>query len=137
MASPVYRTTNWSPEEKTPLRRKRYASVIELNPEKEAYYRQLHADAWPSVLKQIKECHIENYSIYFAPISDKIFLFSYFEYVGDDFEADMKKAEEDPETQRWWAECKPCQIPLENRKNGEWWMNLEEVFHFYGPLESR
>jgi L-rhamnose mutarotase len=36
----------------------------------------------------------------------------------------------DSETQRWWKECKPCQLPLENRKEGQWWLDLEEVFHF-------
>ena len=25
--------------------------------------------------------------------------------------------------------CGPCQKPLENRKKGEWWSLMEEVFH--------
>ncbi len=25
--------------------------------------------------------------------------------------------------------CKPCQIPLANRAEGEWWADMEEVFH--------
>lgn len=29
----------------------------------------------------------------------------------------------------WWALCKPCQKPLSNRAKGEWWADLEEVFH--------
>ena len=37
------------------------------------------------------------------------YLFSYFEYVGGDFEGDMAKIAADPKTQEWWALCKPCQ----------------------------
>jgi L-rhamnose mutarotase len=29
----------------------------------------------------------------------------------------------------WWALCKPCQEPLSNRAEGDWWSNLEEVFY--------
>ena len=32
-------------------------------------------------------------------------------------------------TQKWWAVCKPCQEPLPNRAEGEWWADMEEVFH--------
>jgi len=35
----------------------------------------------------------------------------------------------DPATQRWWGCCKPCQKPLANAAAGEWWSELEEVFH--------
>ena len=35
----------------------------------------------------------------------------------------------DPRTQEWWAVCKPCQESLESRKPGEWWADMEEVFH--------
>jgi L-rhamnose mutarotase len=35
----------------------------------------------------------------------------------------------DPETQRWWSLIEPMQDPLENRNNGEWWSDAEEVFH--------
>ena len=57
------------------------------------------------------------------------FLFSYYEYVGDDYAADMAKMAADPETQRWWAVCEPCQQPLDTSAEGEWWASMEEVFH--------
>ncbi|HCW65854.1 MAG TPA: L-rhamnose mutarotase, partial [Thalassospira lucentensis] len=56
-------------------------------------------------------------------------LFAYFEYVGTDFDADMAKMAADPETQRWWSFCEPLQRPLESRNEGEWWAEMEEVFH--------
>ena len=104
---------------------KRYGSVIGVRAEKLEEYKKLHAAVWPDVLKMIKECNIVNYSIYYH---DGL-LFSYFEYVGDDYEADMAKMAADPTTQKWWDVCKPCQKPLGSRKEGEWWAGAEEVFH--------
>jgi L-rhamnose mutarotase len=57
------------------------------------------------------------------------YLFSYFEYIGEDFEADMAKMAADSETQRWWGVCIPCQDPLSDRASGQWWADMEEVFH--------
>ena len=103
----------------------RIGSVIGVRPEKLEEYRQLHAAVWPGVARMITECHIRNYSIYYRDG----FLFSYFEYTGEDYEADMAKMAADPETQRWWEVCKPCQRPLPGRREGEWWASMEEVFH--------
>ena len=104
---------------------KRYGSLIKLKPEKEAEYRDLHANVWQDVLEMIHKCNIRNYSIYFKDG----FLFSYFEYQGDDFDADMKKMAADPVTQKWWQLTDPCQEPLDTRKEGEWWASMEELFH--------
>ena len=104
---------------------KRVGQVIKLHPEKEARYKELHAAVWPDVAKMITECNIKNYSIY---LHDH-YLFSYFEYVGEDYDADMAKMAADPVTQEWWKECMPCQNPVPNRKEGEWWADMEEVFH--------
>jgi L-rhamnose mutarotase len=109
---------------------KRYGMVIGLHPEKIAEYKQLHAAAWPDVLKMITQCNIRNYSIYLRQLDDgQHYLFSYFEYTGTDFAADMARMAADPTTQRWWSFCKPCQKPLSNRAPEEWWVNMEEVFH--------
>jgi len=109
---------------------KRYGMVIGLNDEQEAEYRRLHAAVWPDVLRMIAACHIQNYSIYLRRLPDgALYLFSYFEYVGSDFAADMARMAADPVTQQWWAVCKPCQQPLANREPDEWWSNMEEVFH--------
>jgi L-rhamnose mutarotase len=108
----------------------RYGMVLGLKEEKISEYKKLHAAVWPGVLKTIKDCNIRNYSIYLHEIEPgKHYLFAYFEYTGDDFKADMEKMAADPVTQKWWELCEPCQIPLENRKEGEWWASMEEVFH--------
>jgi L-rhamnose mutarotase len=104
---------------------KRFGMVIGVHPDKIEEYKKLHAAVWPDVLKMIKTCSIQNYSIY---LKDGL-LFSYFEYTGDNFDADMDKMAADPVTQQWWDVCKPCQNPLETRAEGEWWANMEEVFY--------
>jgi L-rhamnose mutarotase len=109
---------------------KRYSSVIGLQPDKIVEYKKLHAAVWPDVLKMIRACHIQNYSIYLRQLDNgRDYLFSYFEYIGNDFAADMAKMAADPATQRWWSVCKPCQQPLADRAPDEWWAAMEEVFH--------
>jgi L-rhamnose mutarotase len=103
---------------------RRFAQVIRLKPEKKEYYLQLHADTWPCVLEKIRDCHIRNYSIFLH----EDLLFAYFEYTGEDFNADMKKMAEDPCTMRWWEETAPCQESLSDSP-GQWWLDLREVFH--------
>jgi L-rhamnose mutarotase len=104
---------------------KRYGSVIKLRPEKLAEYKELHENVWPEVLDMIRACNIRNYSIYYKDG----YLFSYFEYYGSDYAADMQKMAADPNTQRWWKLTDPCQEPLETRKPGEHWASMEEFFH--------
>ncbi len=109
---------------------KRYGSVIGLKADQLERYKELHAKVWPEVLNKIRECHIRNYSIYLHKFDDdQHYLFSYFEYVGDDFDADMAKMAADPMTQLWWKETDPCQFPIKHRKAGEKWSLMEEVFH--------
>lgn len=108
----------------------RYGSVLGLRADKVERYKELHAAVWPAVLAMIKSCHIRNYSIYLRKLPDgKHYLFSYFEYIGDDFAADCAKMAADPVTQQWWGECIPCQEPLPDRAEGEWWAGMEEAFH--------
>jgi L-rhamnose mutarotase len=108
----------------------RYGSVIGIKPEKIEYYKKLHVATWPGVLKMIKACHIRNYSIYLREIEPgKFYLFSYFEYTGKNYEADMLKMAADATTQEWWKETNPCQMPIPKHAEKEWWSRMEEVFH--------
>ncbi len=104
---------------------KRYGAVIKVRPEKLDEYKELHAAVWPDVLEMIKKCNLHNYSIYYIDG----YLFSYFEYIGDDYEADMALMAADATTQKWWSLCKPCQQPLDTIEPGQWWADMEEVFH--------
>ena len=103
----------------------RYGMTLRLKPGAAEAYKAYHRAVWPDVLRKISDCNIRNYSIYFK---DDV-LFSYFEYHGADFKADMAKMAADPKTQEWWAVMNPLQEPLATRKEGEWWADMEEVFH--------
>lgn len=98
--------------------------TLRLKPGAAEPYKAYHRSVWPEVLEMISECNIRNYSIYFR---DDI-LFSYFEYFGTDIKADWAKMAAHTRTQEWWAVMVPLQEPL-TRKKGEWWADMEEVFH--------
>jgi L-rhamnose mutarotase len=104
---------------------KRYGQTIGVKQDRLKEYKAYHADVWPEVLQMIHDCNIRNYSIFYK---DGL-LFAYFEYVGDDFQGDMAKMAADPKTQEWWEIMMPMQEPVETRAEGEWWANMEEVFH--------
>jgi L-rhamnose mutarotase len=103
----------------------RHGQIIGIKPEKLEEYKRYHSDIWPEVADMISKCNIHNYSIY--QMGDK--LFAYFEYTGSDFNADMKKMAEHKKTQEWWSVMGPLQQPLAERKEGEWWAEMTEVFH--------
>jgi len=109
---------------------KRYAWVTGLKREKAAHYEDLHAHPWPSVNRMLKECHIRNYSIHECEIRGQLYLFSYLEYTGDNFDADMKKMAADSETKRWWKQTDPCQLPLPDAAaKGKIWSETKEVYY--------
>lgn len=105
----------------------RIGQVITLAPEAVARYKELHAAVWPGVLHTIRACGITNYSIFLR--EPELLLFAYYEYVGEDFEADAARMAADPVTREWWELTIPMQRPLETRAEGEWWATAPEVFH--------
>ncbi|MBO6512251.1 MAG: L-rhamnose mutarotase [Roseibium sp.] len=105
----------------------RMGMVIGINPDDIPEYKRLHADVWPEVLERLRQSNITNYSIFLKEPEN--LMFSYWEYLGDDFASDDAAIAADPVTQRWWQLCGPMQRPLESRKQGEWWASMEEVFH--------
>jgi L-rhamnose mutarotase len=107
----------------------RTGMVVGLRPDKKDYYNALHAKPWPEINAMIKKGNIRNFSIYETEIEGKLYLFGYYEYVGDDFKGDMAKIAADPKTQEWWKETNPCQIRLPGAPEGEQWLNITEVYH--------
>ncbi len=106
---------------------KRMGMMIGVKAEKIAEYKELHANVWPEVLKQIHDSNIRNYTIFLREPEN--ILFGYWEYHGEDFAADRAVMAADPKTQEWWTFTDPCQSPLASRKEGEQWSMMEEVFH--------
>jgi len=128
--SPVYGPTNPKPEEAAKADVQRFGSVVELRPEKEQKYRELHADVWPDVVKAIKNANIQNYNIFLAEIGGKKYLFSYLEYTGDNPEKDFASIAKDKTTkEKWWPITDPCQRRLPGTPEGEQWLPMEMLMH--------
>ena len=105
-----------------------YGMVIGLRPEFVDSYTLLHKHAWPEVLDAIDKGNIRNYSIYLHEIMDNYYLFSYFEYIGVNFDADMTMVDSDPATIAWIKFTDGvCQLPLSTREEGEWWAGMKEI----------
>jgi len=101
---------------------------------REEVLRKLNAAKGGSYIFQsdhsVSTCNIQNYSIYLRCFPDgKFYLFSYFEYVGSDFETDMTRMASDETIQKWWAVCKPYHKRFPGCSEAEHWAEMEEVFH--------
>lgn len=104
---------------------RRFGQMIKVKPDGLEAYKKWHANPMTGVNEMIKECNLKNYSIY----SRGDYLFAYFEYDGDDYDADMAKMAADPNTQAWWDVVKPLMQPLDDRVEGEFWSDMEEIYH--------
>jgi L-rhamnose mutarotase len=104
---------------------RRFGQVIGLKPDRIEEYEAIHREVWPGVLELIHKHNIRNYSIF----RNGTTLFACFEYVGDDFEADMAAMSTHPTNLEWWKLTEPMQVPLADREEGEWWKSIPEVFH--------
>ncbi|MFF5359829.1 L-rhamnose mutarotase [Streptomyces scabiei] len=93
---------------------KRIAQTIRLRPERREEYLALHAAVWPGVEAALRRAHIRNYSIFLHGDA----LFAYFEYHGEDFDAD------------------PCQEPWPDRGDSRQWTELTEIWHLGAPDDS-
>ncbi len=108
----------------------RFGMVTQVKPEKIEEYVELHANAWPGVLQAMLECNIRNFSIYLGEIEPgKHLLFGYYEYWGDDFDADMARLQTYPINEKWWALTDACQRAVPMHEGEGMWMTMEEVFH--------
>ena len=104
---------------------KRIGEVVKIRPECLESYKAHHADPWPGINEMIKECNIQNYSIF----QRGDYMFAYYEYVGDDFAADMKKMEEDPVSQQWEVLMRSMMTPVDDCNEGDFWAGMSEVYH--------
>ena len=71
---------------------KRIGMVVGIKPEIIAKYRRFHADSNAGVRDLLAKYHMHNFSIFLQPIEGKWYEFGYYEYSGNDFDADMATA---------------------------------------------
>lgn len=103
----------------------RYASITRLRPERREEYLELHLAVWPEVEARLRSSNIGNYSIFL--VGD--LLLSYYEYSGDDHEADLAAIASDPNTKQWWTLTDPCQEPLGLDDTQGPWSAGREIWH--------
>ena len=100
--------------------------VCRLHPDKRAEYLELHSAVWPGVEAISTECGIRNFTIF---VRGDV-LFGYYEYVGDDYEADQARMAADPVSQQWWSRTDPCQFGFDDdAPEGARWQELDEIWH--------
>ena len=105
---------------------KRVGMVIRIKPEYIGEYKKLHADNNPGVRDLLTEANMRNFSIFLHQLDDgNWYEFGYYEYTGDDFEADMANLGRHPRNIEWLEICDPMQIPLEGY---EGWAEMEQVY---------
>lgn len=105
--------------------KRRFGEIIKIKPEELEEYKFHHAHPLPGVNEIIKDCNLSNYSIY----QRGEYMFTYYEYIGNNYEADMAKLEANPITQKWWDLVKPLMQPLEDKEDHEFWSSMEEIYH--------
>jgi L-rhamnose mutarotase len=107
----------------------RVGMVIKVKADRLGEYLKLHADSEPGVRDLLLKYNMRNFSIFLTQLEDgNTYEFGYWEYWGDDFEADMAALEEEPRNQEWLELCDPMQIPLQGEKG---WREMELIYFNY------
>ena len=76
-------------------------------------------------METITECNLQNYSIF---LHDDC-VFSYYEYTGEDYDADMAKMAQDPITQEWWKHTQPCFEKYAIDSRSEFYHDIKQIFY--------
>ena len=105
---------------------KRIGMVVGVKPEKIAEYKRLHADSHSGVRDLLNKYNMHNFSIFLHKIDGKYYEFAYYEYTGNDYEADMARLDAEPRNKEWLKVTDPMQIPLKGDKS---WAVMEEVYY--------
>jgi L-rhamnose mutarotase len=105
---------------------KRVGMVIKINPDYIDEYRELHSASNAGVRDLLTKAHMHNFSIFLHQLDDgNWYEFGYYEYTGDDFEADMATLDKHPRNIEWLKVCDPMQDPLEGETG---WAEMEQVY---------
>jgi len=120
---------------------RRCAGLCRLKPEMYDQYTALHDHTWDEVMARMYASNMRNFVVYYHAETHQ--MFHHFEYVGDDFKADMAAVDADPIVRRWWSYCEPCQEPLhwegkppsqggDGGEGGAWWAEMQCLNHCGG-----
>lgn len=101
---------------------KRIATITKLKPGMKDEYQKLHNEIWEDMVNAGHKYNMRNFSIFWH----EDYLFSYFEYIGDNYEEDMQKKNSLPVTQKWRAATGAMTDYVINETK---LINLEEIWH--------
>jgi L-rhamnose mutarotase len=76
---------------------KRIGTLMKLKPGAEEDYVKIHNEIWDEVVKAAHEANMRNYTVF--RVND--YLFSYYEYIGENFDADMARKNALPVSPKW------------------------------------
>ncbi len=106
---------------------KRVGMVIKLKPEYMEEYKALHADSNSGVRDLLVKANMRNFSIFLHQLDDgNYYEFGYYEYHGNDFEADMATLAKEDRNIEWLRVCDPMQVPLDGYDG---WAEMEQVYY--------
>lgn len=101
---------------------KRIATITKLKPDQKEEYISLHEKIWKDVVGIGHAANQRNFTIF----SCGDYLFSYFEYIGEDYDTDMLNKKAQPVIQKW---AKTTAEYLDDVVEGTRIIELEEVWH--------
>ena len=91
-----------------------------------ATYVEHHQRVWPEVLRSLREAGIERMDILLLGRR----LIMIVESTGDFRQAFDSRVASDPRVAEWEALMRSLQEPAPGRRDGEWWAEMQPVFHF-------
>ena len=86
------------------MRLQRYTIITKLKPDKIEHYIELHNRIWPEVVALGHQAGLRNYTIH----QIGTYLFSYYEYVGNNYEADMAWKNSHDIVKKWQVATGEC-----------------------------
>jgi len=109
---------------------KRVGMVVKLKPDQIGEYNRIHSDEEPGVRHLLEKYGMRNFSIFLVQLADSNWYeFAYYEYWGDDFEADMEALAEEPENLAWLSVTDSMQEGILPGIAG--WKEMDRIFYNY------
>ena len=100
---------------------KRIANITKLKKGAAVDYKALHDNIWEEIVAAGHQYGLRNFTMF----RHGNYIFSYYEYIGDDFEADMREKAKCKNQAEWQAACGEYKADIE----GQSVISLEEFWH--------
>jgi L-rhamnose mutarotase len=105
---------------------KRIGMVIKIDSSRIKEYMALHADSTSGIRDLLQKYNMKNFSIFLTKLEDgNYYEFGYYEYAGQNYEADMAALASEPRNIAWLKICDAMQIPLKGESS---WKKMPQVF---------